>query len=574
MPSPMRPGDVLAGRYRLVVLLSESGGGFFYRALDQVLARHVALHLIPEDDPRAEGLMAAARASATLHDPHLLRVLDTDRIDGMCYVVNEWGEGRSLDILLQDGPLQPRRAAWIVAEAGSLIAAAHAAGLAHGRLVPENVLIDEAGAVKVIGFAVDAALHGLPTGRAATDVVDLAGVLYAALTGKWPGISASTLPPAPQEHGKPLRPRQVRAGVPRVLDTLCDEVLSPVTPNRDHGYGSAAAIVEALNGFVGDPTALAEAESAMNRGNTNPRLPRIEAPLPPPPTAPAVEETQAGAPVFYQHLDEVGWSSPSDEKPPPPPPFEDHAEKPLFAPDPPEGQPTRVPRPSAPEESGEYWPWGTPPPPPINAGYEDEATDDGRPWGRIAGIAAVILLLLLAMAYAFQRGRDDATDGEDGSTGRTPNNQAATIPVAAAHDFDPMGDPPEENPAAARFAIDGDTETAWGTSTYRQDLGPGGLKTGVGLVLDLGEVADVAGVSVSFRGAPTVFQLFAAPGATSLPTSLEGLESVADQTASSPTADVELESPVTTRYLVVWMTSLPAVKGGFKGSIVEVEVAR
>jgi serine/threonine protein kinase len=187
----MRPGDVLAGRYRLVVLLHERSGGRFWRAWDDVLARHVAVHLIPVEDDRADLLKDAARRSATVHDPHLLRVLDTDVLDGFAYVVNEWGEGVSLNNLVVDGPLTPRRAAWMVAEVGAMIATAHASGVAHGRLIPENVLLDESGSVKVIGFAVDAALHGLPSGRAGADVVDLAGLLYTALTGKWTGVSDS-----------------------------------------------------------------------------------------------------------------------------------------------------------------------------------------------------------------------------------------------------------------------------------------------------------------------------------------------------------------------------------------------
>ena len=46
MPNSIRPGDVLAGRYLLVDLLSESGDGRFWRAHDRVLDRHVALHVI------------------------------------------------------------------------------------------------------------------------------------------------------------------------------------------------------------------------------------------------------------------------------------------------------------------------------------------------------------------------------------------------------------------------------------------------------------------------------------------------------------------------------------------------
>ena len=108
-----------------------------------------------------------------VHDRHLLRVLDADKTDGLCFVVNEWGSGDSLDIMLaNEGPLGARRAAWLVSEVAASIAEGHAAGVAHGRLVPENVLVDHGGAVRLIGFAVDAAMHGLPPGRPSTDVSD------------------------------------------------------------------------------------------------------------------------------------------------------------------------------------------------------------------------------------------------------------------------------------------------------------------------------------------------------------------------------------------------------------------
>jgi hypothetical protein len=88
VPASIRPGDVLADRYRLVDLLSESGDGRFWRAHDRVLERHVALHVISATDPRADGLLAAARRSAAVLDPHILRVLDAERTAGLCYVVN------------------------------------------------------------------------------------------------------------------------------------------------------------------------------------------------------------------------------------------------------------------------------------------------------------------------------------------------------------------------------------------------------------------------------------------------------------------------------------------------------
>ena len=137
MPHAIRPGDVLADRYHLVDLLDESAGGLFWRAYDSMLDRSVALHLIRADDPRAELLRDAARTSAQVVDRRMLRVLDVDETteqtagDGgaLCYVVNEWASGVSLDILLADeGPLAPRRAAWLVSEVASTLDIAHTAG--------------------------------------------------------------------------------------------------------------------------------------------------------------------------------------------------------------------------------------------------------------------------------------------------------------------------------------------------------------------------------------------------------------------------------------------------------------
>ena len=193
-----RPGDVLAGRYRLADLLSETAHGRFWLAHDSVLGRPVAVHVIDADDTRAPSLMRAARASASIPDQRLLRVLDAETREGISYVVNEWGRGTSLDILLaRSGPVSPRRAAWITAEVAATLHKAHGLGHAHGRLNPEKILIDEAGAVRIIGFAVEAALYGLPEGSPADDDIDLAAILAACLTGTWPGQTESGVPPTP-----------------------------------------------------------------------------------------------------------------------------------------------------------------------------------------------------------------------------------------------------------------------------------------------------------------------------------------------------------------------------------------
>lgn len=621
VPSSIRPGDVLAGRYRLVDLLAESGGGRFWRAHDRILERHVALHVIAEDDERAAALLEAARRSAMVHDRHLLRVLDADRTEGLVYVVNEWGSGDSLDIMLaNEGPLGARRAAWLVSEVASSIAEGHAAGVAHGRLVPENVLVDHSGAVRLIGFAVDAAMHGLPPGRPSADVSDLGGLLYSALTGKWPGTSPSGVPRAPVEQGRVLRPRQVRAGIPRPLDALCDEVVNPYAGGwgarlrETHDLATARGIAEFLAEFVGDPTGLAAAEAAAGHRDTETiSLPAISdppvreparepepqpqpQPEPEPAPAPAPARprstelpTQAGLPIFDDATDDVSWIAARSEPAPPPPPFEEPPERPLFAPDPPDGAgPVRRPRhetpPSDPSRPGSssYWPWddgspatGTGPITPAGDAEDADPEVPGRSWLRLAAVIAGCLILLVALVVAFNLGRGrtplGAVPEDDDPTPSSPTTSSAPTPITglSATDLDPQGDPPEENPELAPLAVDGDPATSWRTMTYLQDFGPGGLKTGAGLVIDLGEEHTVASVDLTFVGAPTGFSLYLTDQA---PESVAGLEPVAAATADEPRTRVPLDEEPSGRYLTVWLTSLPTIPDGFRGEVAEVAV--
>jgi hypothetical protein len=627
VPAHTRPGDVLADRYRLTDLLTESKGGKFWRAFDSVLQRDVAVHIIGCEDERAPLLREAARKSATVVDRRMLRVLDIDEASERCFVVNEWGSGTSLDILLADGgPLSPTVSAWIVAEVADTLALAHDEHVAHGRLVPENVLIDTDGAVRLIGFAVDAALHGLPTGRVSTDVADLVGLLYAAMTGKWAGVSRSTVPSAPSTHGHVLRPRQVRAGIPRTLDSLCEYVLN-------HGGDTevtAATLADTLREFLGPSAGAAESWLARiehpRRGDGAVVLP----PLADPPvrealrgregtdaddadesggdtaetepvedddegpreTAPekAEEElpTEAGMPIFHEDTDEVSWLRHHSEKPPPPPAFEPPPERPLFAPDPEDGQPVRRPR-AAPATHGAggsgYWPWentgaGSTTGSGVLPAYVDDQ-DDRRPPGasmlRLAGIIAACLLVLVAVVIAFNLGRGktplgttkEATTQSPASTSSSPASTATPITGVTARDFDPQGTDGGENPEEVPRAVDGNPATFWRTSTYAQQFGPGGLKTGVGLVLDLHGSHDVSEVDLTTVGSPTSVSIYVTDTDPQL---VKGLQPSGTTDITGTKATVSLDEPVAGRYVVVWLTEIPAVPGGFRGGVAGVVV--
>lgn len=626
MPTSMQAGDVLAGRYRLDDLLADYGSGRFWRAHDLVLHRPVAVHVLAADDPRAEPVLEAARSAGPVIDRRLLRVLDAEISDGRCYVVNEWGQGDSLDILLtREGPLPPRRAAWLVGEVADSIAEAHAVGLAHGRLTPENVLIDQHGHVRIIGFGVDAALHGLAPGRTQVDEIDLAGLLYCALTGTWAGVSESALTPAPEVHGQVLRPRRVRAGIPRMLDTLCDEVLNPQEAGSAGGDLDAGGIRDLLQAYVGDLTGTHAPVQAVRAQPSAPvtasaaAVP-VVAPSPDPPTdvQPAVEPdpaaasvpdgptrvtdlpTQAGMPVFHDD-DEVDWLRARAERPEPPPPLEEPPPKPLFAPDPPDGEPVRRPRPGSRAAVGnrEYWPWDASQDSSVDSGVRPVGRDTGsgssgswtgdrwstgdglddtgdqvpgRSWIRLAMIVGVCVLVMVAAVAAYQLGlKPPTSDGDDAPATRTTPSVAAPTPFSdlVADDFDPQGSAPrEENPDAVPNVLDGDPTTSWSTSSYLQNFGPGGLKTGVGLVVDLGGTRGVRQVVVTTEGGQTSLAAYVTSAA---PTAVAELTPVGTASGTGELT-IALDEAVSGRFVTIWLTLLPAVDGEFRGTVSEVQV--
>ncbi|GEP39931.1 hypothetical protein NPS01_35940 [Nocardioides psychrotolerans] len=620
MPHSIRPGDVLAGRYRLVDLLTESGGGRFWRAHDRVLQRHVALHVIAADDPRAPGLLEAARNSAMILDRRILRVLDADTDDGLVFVVNEWGSGTSLDILVAGGPLLPRRAAWLAGEVADSVARAHEAGVTHGRLIPENVMVDRNGEIRVIGFSVDAAMHGLTGSRVESDIADLAGLLYCGLTGKWAGVSSSAVPRAPAEHGAVLRPRQVRAGVPRSLDALCEAVLHA---SSDTGAGRASArhreliapttaseISLYLADYVGDPVGISEALLAGLPAHHEeqflvlPAVPDIPArdsaelpaitqavALPEPADGstdddgtPAELVTQAGLPIFDDN-DDVSWLESRTTPPPPPPPFEEPPERPLFAPEPASGEPARRPRPGAATTStgSDFWPWEAATGPGRTTGsgltpVVDEERPPGRSWLRLAALIAACLLLLVAMVVAYNLGRGKTVLGsEPVPDDPSPSASATTTPSVVvplgglvADDLDPQGGDGDENGDDAPLVVDGDPATTWTTSSYNDQFGPAGLKTGVGLSIDLNGEHTVSTVVLDLVGSPTSVSLYVTDNA---PDGVRDLEPAVSGTADGETLELDLPDDTTGRFLVVWLTSLPLQDDGrFRGTVAEVSV--
>jgi serine/threonine protein kinase len=220
------PGTRLAGRYRLVEQVNAGSGWTTWKAIDETLARPVGVLTFAPGFPRVAEVITAARAASRLNEPRLAQVFDVEDSSEGAYVVMEWVAGEKLGDLVANGPLDDGRACVLAGDAARALAGAHAVGLAHLRLTPSSLHWTRTGGVKITGLGIDAALAGSGiTGAAAqdpavTDTQGLAALLYAALTGYWPGDEETSLPPAPRADGAPCTPRQVSPDVSPAIDAV------------------------------------------------------------------------------------------------------------------------------------------------------------------------------------------------------------------------------------------------------------------------------------------------------------------------------------------------------------------
>jgi serine/threonine protein kinase len=281
------PGTRLAGRYRLVDQTSSGTGWTYWKATDETLARSVTVLTFAPGFPRISEAATAARAASRLSDPRFTQVLDVEDQDEVPYVVMEWGRGETLIDLLAEGPLDPRRAATLVGEAAEARAFAHRNGQAHLRLDPACVHWTPGGGVKISGLGIDAALAGPELIGDAEDpdlmdTRDLGRLLYAALTGYWPGPAIGTLPQAPTESdGDPCTPRQVAAGVPANLDAVTCRALFQQENRQGPPLSTTADFADALKSVTPPPppppsSGYATAGFQGSPGATNP-YPEVQA---------------------------------------------------------------------------------------------------------------------------------------------------------------------------------------------------------------------------------------------------------------------------------------------------------
>ncbi len=187
----------------------------------------------------------------------------------------------------------------------------------------------------------------------------------------------------------------------------------------------------------------------------------------------------------------------------------------------------------------------------------------------LVGIASLTFLMVIFVADLLRGGQPlGVGPAPDESPSVAEDSEPEPVGDLEVSTLDPQGDG-EERADEAPQAADGDPASTWTTERYFQQLGPQGLKTGVGLVVDLGESTAVREVDLQLVGAPTTAELYLTDEE---PDDVADLEPVGEIEATDRRGATELSGEESGRYLVVWLTSLPAVDGGFRGEVGEVVV--
>jgi serine/threonine-protein kinase len=285
--SPVAPGQILAGKYRIERVLGEGGMGVVVEAHDTSLERRVAIKFLLPDFVKhveaKERFLREARAAVKIQSEHVARVIDVSTLEGGApYMVMEFLEGADLARVIETGgPLSVEDATLYVIQACEALAEAHAHGIIHRDLKPANLfLAQQAGGsrkIKVLDFGIskmlnsaDAKASGSLTRTSSmmgsplymspeqmksardvdlrTDIWALGVILYEALTGNPPFLGNSI----PEISAKILLedPRPVFEARPNVSKLLSDVTARALQKQPEKRFSNVGELAIALLPFA------------------------------------------------------------------------------------------------------------------------------------------------------------------------------------------------------------------------------------------------------------------------------------------------------------------------------------
>ena len=248
------------GNYKITHKIGAGGQGTVYKAIDQKLGRTVVVKVLPAEltvkEANLKRFEREARLASSLDHPNICTIFDMDEAGGLHFITMQYVEGRNVRQLVNGRPLELESALRIAIQVADALAVAHARGIIHRDIKSGNVMVTDAGQVKILDFglaklvdeteAANKGIHqtelteiGVPYGTATyaapeqargdrvdarADIFSTGVLLYEMLTGTWPFRGKSTIDvrhAVIYDQPKPLataRPGPTPAALQQILD--------------------------------------------------------------------------------------------------------------------------------------------------------------------------------------------------------------------------------------------------------------------------------------------------------------------------------------------------------------------
>jgi tRNA A-37 threonylcarbamoyl transferase component Bud32 len=284
-------GVTLSGRYLITRKVGQGGMGAVYEATHTLIGKRVAVKVLLEKYARREALVQRleqeARLASSCQNEHIIDITDIGSTeDGRTFVVMEYLEGESLsECLAREIRLPEQRILRLVSQAASALAAAHAKGIVHRDVKPENLFLlrrKDQDFVKVVDFGISKSLRasdeaeeqprltqtGMVLGTplymspeqargddeldARVDIYALGVIMYEAATGRVPFIGNNYLSVISQVLNE--EPRWPRALRPELSEEFEAIVLRAMDKDRAERYAGANELLADLTALLDDPT--------------------------------------------------------------------------------------------------------------------------------------------------------------------------------------------------------------------------------------------------------------------------------------------------------------------------------
>ncbi|HVN21888.1 MAG TPA: tetratricopeptide repeat protein [Dongiaceae bacterium] len=272
----LQEGDVLGGRYEIQKLLGEGGMGAVYKAIDRELDRPVALKLIRPELASNSSMLARFKQELLLSrqvtHKNVIRIYDLGDADGVKFITMEFVEGQDLRALIQDkNKFSPEEAVEVMQQVCQALEAAHAVGVIHRDLKPQNIMREASGRILVMDFGLARTMEGdgmTQTGALVgtmeymspeqalgkeldqrSDIFTAGLILYELLTGKMPFRADSALASLikrTQERAIPVSDHD--GSIPGALSEVVSKCLER-DPNLR--YQNATEVLRALDSWQG-----------------------------------------------------------------------------------------------------------------------------------------------------------------------------------------------------------------------------------------------------------------------------------------------------------------------------------